>query len=82
MVGSSDFEKGLYHFGGDDGGDDLPPDWGMDEPLDPYEDLERHYRWQDAAEEAKGYGRKGQPHKIVRAQDDTWFVITPDHCDY
>jgi len=84
MVGSSDFEKGLHHFGGEDGGAHLPSDWGMGEVRDPYENLERHFRFQDAAEEAKGYARKGLPHKIIRARDrdHSWFVITPDHCDF
>ena len=81
---SSDFEKGLYHFGGEDAGDHLPSDWGMDEDRDPYEHLARHYCFQNAAEEAKGYALKGRPHKILRARDcdDSWFVITNDHIDY
>lgn len=84
MVGSSDFEKGLHHFGGEDGGSHLPSNWGMDESDDPYADLERHYRFQDAVEEAKGYAEKSMPHKIVRAKDydDSWFVLTPEHADY
>ena len=66
MVGSSDFEKGLYHFGGEDGGANLPSDWGMDD--DPDEIYFSTY------EEARQWAMSNVGQAFTRSPDGSGFI--------
>jgi hypothetical protein len=66
MVGSSDFEKGLDHFGGEDGGDHLPSNWGMD---DGPEDI-----YFSTYEEAKQWSLQNVGKAFTRSPDGSGFM--------
>jgi len=72
MVGSSDFEKGLHHFGGENGGAHLPSDWGMDEVLDRSENPGEIYF--SKYEEAKQWSIQNVGKAFTRSSDGSGFM--------
>lgn len=68
MSGSSDFEKGLHHFGGEDGGAHLPSNWGMDDDVEPDDIYFSTY------EEAKKWSIQNVGKAFTRSPDGSGFM--------